>query len=137
MAKRGKKATEIDAPTDRDQKYIRQLLRKAGSHRRLIEWINDTTLPEDFIKDILPGLAAMEKQFWQHERSPETRRLAGRPLPSLHPNKRVQPITREEIVRMEVAAMWPHRKKWGFGHQTQTSVVKRIIRDLRRYKAAQ
>jgi hypothetical protein len=132
----GKKATEADAWTESDDRALRRLLRKSGGRKQLKRLIDETPLPEDFIKDILPGLLAMEEQFWQHERSPEARRLAGRPLP-LHPDQRVRPITREEIVRMEVAAMWPRRKQWGFGHQTQTSVVKRIILELRKYKSVQ
>jgi hypothetical protein len=122
--------------TERDSQDIRRLLRAAGSRKELFQWIEEEQLFEDFDNSVLPGLAFMEEQFWQHERSPEARRVFRQRTLELRQQEKKRiggrinyPFTREQIVRQYVEMAWPSLGP----SATKENVVRRLVRKLRKH----
>jgi hypothetical protein len=115
MAKRGKRATKVKAPSERTRQDIRRILRKAGSLDRYCQWgreeqeaIEREKAQEDFDNAFLPGLAFMDENFWKHERSPEAKRSFRRR--AREQGRQEKLLTREEIIDATMKAFWENPK---------------------------
>jgi len=157
MAKRGKRATKVTAPSRRTREDIRRVLRKAGSLEKYYQWgreeqeaIEREKAQEDFDNAFLPGLAFMEDNFWKHQRSPEAKRIFKRR--TREQGRQEKLLTREEIIRATIRAFREYPKesdldqikdpavraawkasKLSLG-QSENAVVQRLTRKLRAYK---